>query len=273
MRIHTTAVGFTIALSTSLPSAQERPAFEAATVKLAAPGAVPRNQIVPTSPNRLYIPSMTLSWLIYTAYGDGGLNTSMRVTGGPEWVNSTSYAIEGVASGTPGPREFRRMLQVLLEERFALKLRTEVRTAEMNTIVVDGKLGPNVKPWDGTCRSGKPSVEDEPTRPRCVSGYVAGRLLLDGATMFSVAEYLSLPAARALVGNITGDRTGLTGRYTLELIYDFSPSRPGDPAGASTVGQPSLGTAVKEQWGLRFERGLAPFRLITVESAQPPTGN
>jgi uncharacterized protein (TIGR03435 family) len=163
MRIHTTAVGFAIALSTSLPSAQERPAFEAATVKLAAPGAVPRSQIVPTSPNRLYIPSMTLSWLIYTAYGDGGLNTSMRVTGGPEWVNSTSYAIEGVASGTPGPREFRRMLQVLLEERFALKLRTEVRTAEMNTIVVDGKLGPNVKPWDGTCRSGKPSVEDEPT--------------------------------------------------------------------------------------------------------------
>jgi len=61
---------------------QERPTFEAATVKPAPPNATPRNQIVPTSPNRLYISSMTLSWLIYTAYGDGGFNTSMRVTVG-----------------------------------------------------------------------------------------------------------------------------------------------------------------------------------------------
>ena len=49
-------------------AAQERPRFEVATLKPAAPNAAPRNQIVPTSPNRLYIPSMTLSWLIYTAY-------------------------------------------------------------------------------------------------------------------------------------------------------------------------------------------------------------
>ena len=34
----------------------------------------------PTSPNRLNIPSMTLTWLVYAAYGDGGFNTSMRVT-------------------------------------------------------------------------------------------------------------------------------------------------------------------------------------------------
>jgi len=41
---------------------------------------------MPTAPNRLSIPSMTLSWLICTAYGDGGFNTSMRVSGGPDWV-------------------------------------------------------------------------------------------------------------------------------------------------------------------------------------------
>ena len=142
----------------------------------------------------------------------------------------------------------------------------------------DGKLGPNVKEWDGTCRSGKPSVEDQPTKPRCPSGYQPGRLFLDGATMFSVAEALSLPQARPLVGTITGDRTGLTGRYTLELKYNFNaqgpinsganPAAPSDPSG-----QPSLGTAVKEQWGLRFERGPIPFRLVTVESAQPPAAN
>lgn len=133
-----------IAVLTSQGSGQERPKFEVATVKPAAPNAVPRNQIVPTSPNRLYIPSMTLSWLIYTAYGDGGLNTSMRVTGGPDWVNSTGYAVEAVASGTPTPREFRLMLQTLLEERFALKLRIDNTTNQMNTIVVDRADGSSV---------------------------------------------------------------------------------------------------------------------------------
>ena len=69
-------------------------------------------------------------------------------------------------------------------------------------------------------------------------------------------------------------RSGLTGRYTLELKYDVSPRRPADPAAPPDVGaQPSLGTAVKEQWGLRFEKGTAPFRLVTVESAQPPAAN
>ena len=193
---------------------QERPKFEVATVKPAAPNATPRNQIVPTSPNRLYIPSMTVV---------ADLN-------------------------------------------------------EMNTIVVDradGKLGPNVKVWDGTCMNGaKPTVEDQPSRPRCLSGYLPGRLLIDGATMFSVAEALSLPQGRPLVGDITGDRTGLTGRYTLELKYDFSPRRPADPNAPPEVsGQPSLGTAVQEQWGLRFERGPSPFRLVTVESAQQPAAN
>ena len=76
-----------------------------------------------TSPNRLYIPSMTLTALIYSAYGDGGLNTSMRVTGGPDWINRTAFSVEGVASGPATPRQLRLMMQTLLEERFALKIR------------------------------------------------------------------------------------------------------------------------------------------------------
>ena len=42
--------------------ADAKPAFEVATVKLAAPDAV-RNRVTPTSPNRLVIPGMTLTGL------------------------------------------------------------------------------------------------------------------------------------------------------------------------------------------------------------------
>jgi uncharacterized protein (TIGR03435 family) len=273
-------------------SADARPQFEAATVKLAAPDAV---RIVvtppPATPNRLYIPSMTLATLIYSAYGDGGFNTSMRVTGGPDWINRTTFAIEGVASGRPTLRQFRLMLQRLIEERFALKMRTEMRTGDMLTLVTarsDGALGPKVKPWSGTCpevmpllyfqaprrallQDGPRSEADDAGVAECPSGYRAGGIALDGVTMFTVAEVLSLPPGRALLGTIVADQTGLKGRYTMELDYPF-PAQ-GGAAAPADFGLPSLATAVQEQWGLRIVPGKGPFRLAVVESAQLPSAN
>jgi uncharacterized protein (TIGR03435 family) len=249
--------------------------FEAATIKPAAPNAV-CCRVMPTAPNRLSIASMTLSWLIYTAYGDGGFNTSMRVTGGPDWVNKTGFAVEGIAAGKATPRELRLMLQTLLEERFRLKIRMELGTADVLGLVLDrpdGTLGPKVKEWNGTCRYGTPSEADEPTVPRCFSGYRAGGISLDGATMFSVGEVLSLPQSRALLGGVTQDQTGLKGRYTMELDYPFAPQRSADPAAPADVPGPSLATAIREQWGLRLVRSKGPFKLVVVESAQLPTEN
>ena len=256
-------------------SVKERLAFEAATVKLAAPDA-PRNRVMPTAPNRLYIPSMTLSWLIYTAYGDGGFNTAMRVSGGPDWVNTTAFAVEGVASANVTSRQRRLMLQTLLEERFALKLRTTVTNVDMSVLVVerrDGRLGPKVKEWNGTCRSGTPTQDDDPAMPRCLGGYRPGGITLDGATMFSVAEVLSLPQGRALLGGMVGDATGLKARFTMDLDYQFPPPRLADPRATPEFAGPALSTAIREQWGLRIQPGQAPFRLVVIESAQLPTGN
>ena len=293
-----TAVAIAILASATGADAQrdapvdQRPAFEVATVKLAAPDAA---RIVtlqpPASPNRLYIPAMTLSVLIYSAYGDGGFNTAMRVTGGPDWANRTLFAVEGVASGRATLREFRLMLQTLLEERFALKIRTENTTGDMLTLVMarnDGALGPKVKTWTGTCPkvmpllyfqaprrpllNGPPLGADDRAVAECPTGYRAGGISVDGATMFTVAEVLSLPPARALLGTIVADQTGLSGRYTMELDYPF-PAQPGDPPAPGDFGLPSLFTAVQEQWGLRLVRGKGPFRLVVVEHAQLPTPN
>ena len=256
--------------------AEGRLAFEAATIKLAAPDAV-RNRVMPSAPNRMNIPSMSLVWLVYTAYGDGGLNTAMRVTGGPDWANTTAFAVEGVASGNATSRQKRLMLQALLEERFALKVRIEMQNANVLTLVVDrpdGKLGPKVKEWDGTCQRGKPTEEDDPAAPRCFSGYLAGKLSVDGATMFSVAEALSLPQGRQVLGNIVVDHTGLKGRYTMELDYQFAPPRPlFDPGKRPEFADSSLSSAVREQWGLRIVPGQGPFRAVVIENAQMPTPN
>jgi uncharacterized protein (TIGR03435 family) len=277
--------------------------FEAATIKLAAPDAV-RNLVMPASPNRLHIASMTLAALIYAAYGDGGFNTSMRVTGGPDWINKTAFSVEGVAPGPATPRQLRSMLQALLDERFSLKIRSLAQAADtplgdVLALVVkrsDGTLGPKIRKWDGTCPpvmpalyfqaprrplqkledkfvAGPASEADDPAVPYCPTGYRAGGIRVDGATMFTVAELLSLPPARALLGTITQDRTGLTGRYTMELDYPFAPLPAAAPAAPPEFAGPSLSTAVEEQWGLRLEPSKGRLKVIVVESAQLPIGN
>jgi uncharacterized protein (TIGR03435 family) len=280
--------------------ADGRLAFEAATIKLAAPDAI-RNQSIPTSPNRLYIPGMTLTALIYNAYGDGGFNTSMRVTGGPDWVNKMVYSVEGVAAGPATARQLRLMLRTLLEERFGLKLRDQTADLPMNDVLAlvvdrsDGTLGPKAKKWDGTCPRvmpalvfqaprrplqriedkfvvGPASEADDPAVPYCPTGYRVGGIRVDGATMFTAAEMLSLPPARALLGTVTQDRTGLTDRYTMELDYFFAPAAAAPTASPEFAG-PSLSTAVLEQWGLRLVPAKGRLKVIVVESAQPPTAN
>jgi uncharacterized protein (TIGR03435 family) len=278
-------------------STDERPAFEAATVKRAAPGAV-SNLVVQTSPNRLYIPSVTLTSLIYSAYGGGGYNTSMRVTGGPGWINRTAFAVEGVAAAEATPRQLRIMLQTLLEERFALKVRNDTETADVLALVVDrsdGTLGPKAKKWDGTCPRvmpvlflqaprrplqkigdkfvvGPASEADDRSVPYCPTGYGQGGIRVDGATMITVADVLSLPPGRALLGTITQDRTGLTGRYTMELDHLF-PTAPSAGASVPEFAGPSLSTAVREQWGLRLVSSKGQLKVMIVERAELPTDN
>src|SRR5687767_470657 len=296
-----TAIAIALVAASAAPDSQRdtpvggRLSFDAATIKLAAPNAV-RHQAMPGGPNRLYIPSMTLTALIYTAYGDGGFNTSMRVTGGPDWINSTAFAVEGVASGEATPRQLRLMLRTLLEERFGLKVRSLTDTAdipmdEVLALVVSGTLGPKVRKWDGTCPpvmpalylqsprrplqsiadkyvGGPASEADDAAVPYRPTGYRAGGIRIDGATMHTVAEMLSLPPARALLGTITQDRTGLTDRYTMDLDYPFT-----SPAAQPEFASPSLSTAVQEQWGLRLAPSKGRLKVIVVESAQPLTGN
>jgi uncharacterized protein (TIGR03435 family) len=286
-----------VTASASAQSSQ-RPTFDAATIKPAAGGAGPL-PVAPSAPNRLRIPSTTLRNLIYTAYGDGGFNTSMRVTGGPDWTTMTPFSVEGVASGPATPQQMRLMLQSLLEDRFALKIRDATAEQPMSDILTlvrdksDGTLGPKMRRWDGTCGRqvmaqllfpaarrplqkvgdtfvvGPESDADDRHETYCPSGFRRGGLIIDGATMSTVAEMLSLPAGRQILGTITQDRTGLTGRYTLDLDYLFGAT----PEQLAESSNPSLFTAIREQWGLRLVPGKGQLKVIVIESATLPASN
>ena len=96
-------VGSVVPWSSAPAFAETAPKFESATVKRAAPDA-PRNRVMPASPDRLSIPSMNLTWLIYTAYQEG-MGTAWNVAGVPGSLDTTYYAIEGRAAQPSTQRE------------------------------------------------------------------------------------------------------------------------------------------------------------------------
>ena len=253
--------------------------FEVATIKLAPQDAI-RNRVMPSGPDRLSIPGMNVRWLIYTAYQEG-MGTSWNVSGGPKWVDETFYAIEAKAAQPSTQKELRMMLRTLLAERFGLKVRQEARigapgSGGIYVLVLDrpdGKLGPNIKEWDGTCGGKTPAGDDDPHVARCPSGYRASGLFMEGGTMFSAAEFLSLPQSRQLLRTIVQDRTGLEKRYTLHLDFPFVPPRPVDPAGQPEFAPPSLFQTVREQLGMRLEKGEGTLNMVIIESVERPTEN
>ena len=90
--------------------------------------------------------------------------------------------------------------------------------------------------------------------------------------MVTVAELLSLPSARALLGNFIQDRTGLTDRYTMDLDYPGLGNGLSAPAAAESAG-PSLATAIREQWGLRLVPAKGQLKVVVIESAELPAAN
>jgi hypothetical protein len=114
-----------------------------------------------------------------------------------------------------------------------LKIHREAGEGEFYALVLDrsdGKLGPKVQPWTGTCANGRTPSKDEyddALIAACPSGLLANRLFLDGGTMFSAADLLSLPMSRTLLGRVHAgphrthwpiqDRSGLPVRASAQL--------------------------------------------------------
>jgi hypothetical protein len=116
-------------------------------------------------------------------------------------MNRNRYTIDAVAQGNPTGRDY-------------------------------GLLGPKVKPWVGTCASGKaPRPDGDPAMPRCMGAFRAPGLVLEGITMIPVAEMFS--TQRRLLGRIVQDRTSPTGPYNIELEFDFTAANQSDYSGPS----------------------------------------
>jgi uncharacterized protein (TIGR03435 family) len=159
----------------------------------------------------------------------------------------------------------REMLQTLLAERFKLKIHTEKRDRDIYALVVapnGHRLKPTAKPAcsaASSCRGG---------------GGPADGLRFDNAPLSRLVDALNAFLERPVV-----DRTGLTGRYDIE-IPPWSPSYtpPPQPPAPGQLPEPqanpndaSIFTVLIEALGLKLESTRGPIDMFIVDHIERPT--
>lgn len=143
-------------------------------------------------------------------------------------------------------RQWQRMLQSILADRFQMRAHSETRPMPVYALV-PGKAGPRLK----AAASGP-------------GGWSTGRGRITGRQMemSTLAECLSTSLGRIVI-----DRTGLTGPYDVSLAWT-----PDDQPAPADSG-PSLFTALQEQLGLRLESTRAPVPVLIIDHLEKPSAN
>jgi uncharacterized protein (TIGR03435 family) len=247
---------------------------------------------------RLQAQNMTLRLLIVAAYQ----KQSFQVIGGPGWLNTTKFDIDGRAGDskttTTGLLE---MLQALLAERFKLRVHPETRQVPIYALMLarsDGRLGPQLKPSTANCPGYKEQQQKmlEAIAKSGISGLTAMMskpgeskacgispaatksagvgIKLTGMPILMLTEMLT-----QLVGRPVVDKTGLNGLYDYELTIDaptlirmyaeLGVNLPN--AAASLPEEPSLMANLQEKLGLKLDAQRGPGQVLIVDSAAPPT--
>jgi uncharacterized protein (TIGR03435 family) len=209
----------------------------------------------------------------------------------PDWARQMRFDVQARAEGSPTKGQMRLMMQSLLEDRFGLKVHTEMREVPVFGLVLvkPGKLGERLRVHtadEAACSKEPPSYYRgssavvatvaggypaycgaAESMPASVAG--AARVGARDVTMAQVA------VAVGGVGNVERpvlDRTGLTGTY--DMLLEFVPENP-DPAKAAVedAAGPSLATALKDQLGLRMEAGKGSVEVVVLYKVEKLTEN
>jgi uncharacterized protein (TIGR03435 family) len=142
----------------------------------------------------------------------------------------------------------RHMIQALLNERFKLASRVEIRQLLVYNLV--------------TTRGGSKLPESKSTGK--TFNTLHGKLDDQGVTIAGLAEQLAQQLGRPVV-----DKTALTGRY--DVLLQWTPEE--TTQAVATDAPPPLMTAVQEQLGLKLEATKGPVEILVVDHIEEPSPN
>ena len=249
---------------------------------------------------KFWMNCVSLKWMVERAYvkwiEQGVIRPTwfFPISGGPSWIDSEHYTIEANPEGSPsldvmkGP-----MLQALLEDRFKLKIRREIREepvyelrvadsgfklkalkegeCDVRRAAVDNALGVN---------RGNPFARLSLVMSECGAVGIGGPR--DGSpappgtrTVNVIGGPLSELIRNLSLDRIVLDATGIQGLFDIQLTYGVytSPMRepPPAPPGAP-FGEPIF-SAIQRQMGLQLVPTRGPRTYYIIESADRPSAN
>ena len=231
---------------------------------------------------------MTVRELIRDAYGYRN-RAHGEIVGAPDWVDKERYDVEARAAtefppstsvGLPPAGE--AALRALLAERLNLKVRADLQRRPVYELVMhraDGRLGPNLVPSKGGCRSffqreavNAGLVIDEPKegepQPLRPCPLAVGAMMIAAENM-PMTDWVKILAMRPQLNRTVIDRTGLTGGFDIMLRY-FE----GDDLTAATVSLlPAIKPLLESQLGLTLRDAEAPVEILVIEHVERPTDN
>jgi uncharacterized protein (TIGR03435 family) len=242
------------------------PTFDVSSVKPNTLGGPANNWEL--SPGHHNFRNSQVRALIRAAWDDNGL----RIEGAPDWIVTERFDVVGKYPADTPPDAIRLMLRQLLRDRFKLAVHVETRQLPIYALSVareDGVLGPHLQPGLPECVPPWPGRTTPPAH--CGRGVDSGFVQLGAQDMTEFAQLLS---EMQVAGRPVRDRTGLTGRFKIDLV--FAPdagARPtlnaGSPAPAPETA-PSIFTALREQLGLKLEPARDDLSILIVDHIERP---
>jgi len=268
---------FAISLLTPPGCAQSLTEFEAASLHRLAPGTTPNfsgADFLDTSiPNERKAPSLIstdvgLFELLVFAYniGNAGLHPALTKQL-PDWAGPAVFHLTARIPNGATVGDARKMLQTLLQERFALIVHEDTHTIPVLLLQVDGKQKQHLLPFRGVCDGSLPARSPDACGEHFQHADGLIHVTFHGETLDQMANHLSGYAyymGGLKFGPVVND-TGIEGRF--DASFSFLPLMKADVAG----GGPGFADGVRQGLGLVLRKGERPMTMLLIDHVEQPT--
>lgn len=207
--------------------------------------------------DRYELKHATMLELIQAAYGVD----ADKIFGGPSWLEYDKFEVSAKTKAGTRPEALRLMLQALLEDRFKLVVKPDIKPVPAYLLTV-GKEKANLRASGGANGNGCTS---QPTFPG--DGSPLNNIQCRNVTTAAFAAGLRRLSPAIFANLAVVDQTGIEGSYDVDIQYPMIAAPNAKP------GTGGLFDAV-EKLGLKLERGTAPQPVLSVLSVnETPTPN
>ncbi len=226
------------------------PGLEVVTVKPTDPDD--HNQGFGTHGQRIAIENMTVLNMICYAFSV----QNNQVVNAPKWLDEARWNVDGVPDqpGVPSNKQYQRLVQKLLADRFHLQFHREQRVLSVYALTV-AKSGAKLK-----------ASASAPDAPIDQTGHVGTGLQYRRYTNNNMQDFLE--DLQFILSRPVVNRTNLSGRYDFMLRWSDEMQGGTDPAAT-----PGFFTAIQEQLGLKLEPTKAPVDVMTIDHIERPSEN